>query len=261
MSLSAGARVRLEFAAKAFLVVTFVCSSAMGLSRLHQRAHDDPQNQVDLGAWSVVSKPDWATDDDVRAVRDGAALRGWQTPLLDGASGGVVVGAISAVPSVHSVVALRKVYPNAYDAVIELRRPVAAVQLAGAPPKYVEVDEEGVALSSPSAVRPMREGHALRVIVGAGPVRPHARFGADVIAAAGLCADLARCGSSAADPARRADSTLLGPLDVIDVTNFGGRKNVGESEVCLRMSGYAAPQVPSVAATPGGQPASEGADH
>lgn len=237
MTLSPGARLRLEFAAKAFLLCAFAGSVTAGLFRIHERAVASEQNQVDLGQWSIVSKPEWCTDDDVRGIRDGAALRGWQTPLLDPASGPVVASALESSPHVKRVLSLRKVYPNAYDAVLEVRRPVAALQLAARPERWVEVDEEGVVLSAPHTTRPMRDGKALRVIVGAvaRDTRPGARLGRDVIDAAVLCADLEECSSSPQDVAR------LDVVDVVDVTNHGGRKKNGESEILLRSSGVRAP--------------------
>lgn len=252
MTLSPGARLRLEFAAKAFLLCAFAGTVTAGLFRIHERAVASEQNQVDLGQWSIVSRPDWCTDDDVRGIRDGAALRGWQTPLLDPASGPVVASALESSPHVKRVLALRKVYPNAYDAVLEVRRPVAALQIGARPERWVEVDEEGVVLSAPQSVRPRRDGKALRVIVGAAApdTRPGARLGRDVIDAAVLCADLDGCASSPQDV------SLLDVVDVIDVTNHGGRKKNGESEIVLRSSGGRVATLPQV--PPSAQPGKGG---
>lgn len=247
MNLSPAVRVRLEFASKAFLLTAFAGTVTAGLFRIHARAVASEQTQVDLGNWSVVSKPDWCTLDDVRAIRDGSALRGWQTPLLHDASGPVVAAALESSPNVLRVVALRRVHPNAYDAVLEVRHPVAALGVSGKPGRWVEVDEEGVVVSGVLDARPVRDGRPLRVILGA-TVRDTsqgARLGRDVVDGAALCAALHELDASAEDRA------LLGIVDVIDVTNHAGRKKAGASEIALRASGHGLAAAPATGTVPG----------
>lgn len=230
--ISAAWRPRLEFAAKSFIVVAFLGSLAAGVQRLQQKARADEAHRVDLGAWSVVTKPSWCTTDDVRGVRDATRLRGWNASLVDPAAGPVVWRAIESAPQVVRVAGMRKVLPNRFEAVLEVRRPVAAVQLsAGKSPRWVEVDEEGWVLSPVVTERPVREGVPLRQIVGAacGVPRVGDQLGADVREAADLSAELGRYGT---DDDRR----LLCALDEIDVTNFGGRRKPAESEIVFRMA-------------------------
>jgi hypothetical protein len=229
-------RGRLEFAAKALLLTAFAAVCAVGVFRIHERALAGERNQAELGRWTVLHKPAWCVDDDVRAVRDATALRGWRTPVADLRSGVVLERALAEAPHVRRVVAVRRELPDAYDVLLEIRRPAAAVVIPGRPERYAEVDEDGVVLAAPAASRPMRGGTALRLITGVagGAPRPGMRYGRDVVDAASLCVELDRCAGDG-------DGVLLAALDVVDVANWGERKKAGESEVVLRMSGYAPP--------------------
>jgi hypothetical protein len=225
-------RPRLEFAVKAFLVVAFLGSLAAGALRLQQKALADEAHHVDLGAWSVVEKPGWATTDDVRAIRDATRLRGWHASLLHPGAAPVVWRSIELVPQVVRVAGMRKVYPDRFEAVLEVRRPVAAVRIGTAKSwRWIEVDETGVALSDMLTARPVRSGRPLREIVGAAGNVPRVGepFGADVREAADLSTELDRFGTDD-------DRKLLAALDEIDVSNFGGRAKPGASEIVLRVS-------------------------
>jgi hypothetical protein len=227
--ISPALRIRLEFAAKSFLVASFVGVLTAGVFRLEQKALADGAEHVDLGAWSVVEAPAWATDDDVRALRDATRLRGWRASLLDPGAGPIVWQTLETAPQIQR-----------YDALLELRRPVAAVQLGGRTPSWVEVDREGRPFGPAVAVRPVREGRLLRVIVGAAgglPARGQA-FGADVVEAADLSEELDRYGN-------QSDRAFLDAMDEIDVSNFGGRAARTSSEIVLRRTGF----VPGAAAT------------
>src|SRR5262245_46461149 len=221
-------RLRLEFAAKAFLVAAFLGTLSAGVLRLEQSALADPVHRVDLGAWSIVEAPPWSNADDVRAVRDATRLPGASASLLDAEAGAVVLRAIESAPQVVRVAAMRRRYPNQYEAVLELREPVAAVQI-GAARAWIEVDREGVALGKAVGARPVRAGRPLRVIVGAagGAVAPGNSFGPDVAEAADLSSELDRCGTEA-------DRALLQSIDEIDVSNFGARSRRDAPEVLLR---------------------------
>jgi hypothetical protein len=230
-------RSRLEYAAKAFLVTSFVGVMTAGVLRLQQKALADDTYHVDLGAWSVVEKPSWATTDDVRALRDTTRLRGWHASILNPDAGPVVWRSIELAPQVVRVAGMRRCLPDQYEAVVELRKPSAAVQVGAGPrskaPAWVEIDADGVALSEPVAARPVRDGKPLRVICGAsgGAVAPGRPFGADVVEAADLAAELDRFGTDA-------DRVLLAALDEIDVSNFGGRLKPEQPEVVLRRTGF-----------------------
>ncbi|MCE9636958.1 MAG: hypothetical protein K8T90_14735 [Planctomycetes bacterium] len=248
------ARSRLEFGAKAFLVVSFLGTLTAGVMRLQQKALADESHFVDLGAWSIVEKPSWATADDVRAIRDATRLRGWQTSLLDPAAGPVVWRSIDLAPTVVRVAGMKKCYPDEFEAVIEMRRPVAAVQIGGVAPApkssgkaggksaptqaansartaiaWVEVDEDGIAVSPPLAARPVRDGSPLRVVTGVPGPAPAVgtRFGADVIEASDLLSELDRFGSDD-------EHAMLATIDEVDVSNFGCRKRAEASEIVLR---------------------------
>lgn len=229
--ISPSMRKRLEFGAKTFLVVAFLGSLTAGVARLQQKALADERHDVDLGAWTIVQKPAWCTADDVRALRDVTRLDGWHTSLLHPEGGPVVWRSLERAPQVARVVALQKRFPSAFDVVVELRRPVAAVRV-GPPnaPRWVEVDAHGVAVAPPVAARPVRDGRPLRVVAGASGVvpKPGEPFGPDVAEAADLSAEFDRFGTDA-------DQALLGQLDEIDVSNFGGRRNAAESEILVRM--------------------------
>lgn len=228
--ISPSVRPRLEFAAKSFLVVAFLGTLTAGVVRLQQKALADEQHHVDLGAWTVIERPAWCTLDDVRSIRDVTRLRGWRASVLHPGAGPVVWRSLESAPQVARVVGLQKRYPAEFEAVVEIRRPVAAVRVG--PPnatRWVEVDAEGVALSTPSAERPVREARPLRAVTGVTGVvpPPGSSFGPDVVEAADLSAELDRFGAPE-------DQDLLRALDEIDVSNFGGRKKAGESEIVLR---------------------------
>jgi hypothetical protein len=131
---------------------------------------------------------------------------------------------------VKRVAGVRRVWPNRLEAVLELRRPVVAVRVAGKQELFVEAAAAGVALSRPAAARPVREGRALRVVLGAtGPTpAPGGRFGEEVVAAAALADNL--------DVFSDGKDDVLAWLDRIDVSNHGGRARPGASEVLLSAS-------------------------
>lgn len=258
--ISPSLRPRLEFAAKAFLVASFLGTLTAGVLRLQQKALADESRFVDLGAWSIVEKPSWATADDVRAIRDATRLRGWSASLLNPAAGPVVWRSIDLAPTVVRVAGMRKCEPNQFEAVIEMRRPVAAVRIGGAaapaksttakgksPPKtptspmsWVEIDEGGAALSAPLAERPIRDGRLLRAVTGVSGRAPAVgeAFGTDVVEAADLLAELDRYGSDE-------EHALLAAVDEVDVSNFGCRARPEASEIVLRVA------APVVATAPG----------
>jgi hypothetical protein len=238
-------RARLEFAAKAFIVTSFVGALVAGAARLADRAVLSPQSRIDLSRWSVLSRPAWCTLDDVRAIRAQSGIAAYWTSTYDGPALAGVGERLAAPPGVRRVVELRRVGQNALDAVLELRRPAVAVRVSGKQDLYVEADEEGVALSSPLPARPVREGFPLRVVVGAtGKVPlPGGRFGEDVVAAAAVAESL----DSFSDAAGRA---LLATVDRIDVSNFGGRARPGASEILLG----AIPRPPGAEAAAGAPP-------
>ena len=240
LPLSPKARVRLEFAAKSFLWCAFLGSLAAGSIRLQSAALAAEEHRVRLGVWTVASRPDWCTPGDVREVRDASGLAGRWTPLLDPVGGAGVIERMERSPRVRRVVAMRRRFPDRFEALLDLRRPVAAVRVPG--PRYVEVDEEGRALSAPSDVRPSRSGRPLRLLTGSpGPaVPPGALFGPDVAEGAALAAEFERFST-----AEHRETLRL--LDEIDLTNFEGRKELGASEVLLRAAADASsrPTLPS----------------
>lgn len=255
MQLGLRGRARLEFAAKAFLVASFLGTATAGVLRLEARALADERHVADLGAWSVVERPDWLTLDDVRSLRDSSRLDGWCASSLDPGTGPVVARALEATPLVSRVAAIRRVPPNAFDVVVEVRRPVAAVR-CGAPgdagphraahraanratdrarnpaaaPFWVEVDARGRALGAATHERPARDGRPLREVVGAAvrSPRPGDRLGDDVADAAALSEEL----DLASTPA---DRELFATVAEIDVSNHRGRATPGASEIVLRL--------------------------
>ena len=226
-------RPRLEFAAKAFIVTSFVGVLVAGAARIGQKAFASREHRIDLSRWTVLERPAWSTLDDVSAIRAQSGLSSYYAGLFDTPALATVDGRLARSPSVRRVVGVSRVYPNRLEAVMELRRPVVAVavRVPGKADLYVETDDEGVALTKPLAARPVRDGHALRVVIGAtgalpAPGKP---FGADVVAAASLADSL----DSYSDDKGRA---LLALLDRIDVSNYGGRPRPGTSEVQLSAS-------------------------
>lgn len=221
-------RARLEFAAKAFIVMSFVGALVAGAARLADKAVLAPESRIDLSRWTVLSRPAWCTLDDVRAIRDQTGIASFWTSTYDTAALSGLDRRLEAPPAVRRLVDLRRDGQNALDAVFELRRPAVAVRVPGKQDLYVESDEEGVALGKPVAARPVREGFPLRVVVGAagGVPSPGAKFGPEVIAAAAIAESL----DSFSDADGRA---LLATVDRIDVSNFGGRARPGSSEILL----------------------------
>jgi hypothetical protein len=242
-------RARLEYAAKAFIVMSFVGALVAGGARLAQRAALSPASRIDLSRWTVLQRPAWSTLDDVRAIRDQSGIASYwastyDTPALLG-----VDRWLANPPAVRRVVVLKRVGQNALDAVLELRRPAVAVRVAGKQDLYVETDEEGVALSRPVPARPVREGFPLRVVVGAsGRVpAPGGSFGEDVIAAASVAEYL----DSFSDAGGRA---LLATVDRIDVSNYAGRSRPGASEIVLGATPRPANEAPAAGAPPAASP-------
>lgn len=221
-------RPRLEFAAKAFIVASFVGALVAGASRVRVRSFASPAHRLDLARWTVLDRPAWSTLDDVREIRARSGLAAYYASVFDTAALATVDSYLARPATVKRVVGVRRMWPNRLEAVMELRRPVVAVCVPGKAVQYVETDEEGVALTAPLAARPVREGRPLRLVVGgvgAAPARG-GRFGADVIAAASLADSL----DSFSDDKGR---DLLASLDRIDVSNYGGRVHPGTSEVTL----------------------------
>lgn len=244
------------FALKAFLNCAFLASLFLGARRLSEKALAAPAHRVDLGAWTILDRPDWVALDDVVGIRDAAELAGRDVSLLDREGLTHVRKRLAASPRVLRVVDLRRVLPNRLVAEFELRTPVAAVEVPreadatqpeeripfddatdvaapgsvetspDAATAFVEVDVEGVALAVSQPDRPRRSGRPLRRIRGVTTPAPEPGlpFGADVVQAARLSAALD------APVARE----LSDPFAVIDVTNFGGRRNALGAEVLLR---------------------------
>ena len=229
-------RSRLEFAAKAFLITSFLGVLTAGALRLRERAIESSGHRIELGRWTVLDRPGWTTLDDVRSVRDASGLSRYHASLFDPGALATVDAYLARSPEVKRVAGVRRIWPNRIEAVLELRRPVVAVRVPGRTELFVEADEEAVALSAPKLGRPVREGTPLRIVTGspgAAP-RPGDRFGADVAAAAGLAASL----DGYSDDKGRA---TLAWLDRIDVSNYGGRVRPGASEVLLFASPPVAP--------------------
>jgi hypothetical protein len=227
--ITAAWRVRLAFAAKAFLNVAFVGALVAGALRVTEASIRAPEHQVDLGAWTVLARPAWASLDDVCDIRGEVGLVGRSASLLDRDELTRVREQLAASPQVRRVVTLRRSPPNRLIAELELRAPSAAVQLPGDTPSYVKVDHEGVVLSRAVAFRPRRSGEPLRVVSGvcAGAPEPGLRFGADVAAGAQLARRLD-------EPACRAWTAFL---DRVDVGNHGGRVDPRRSEIILGSTG------------------------
>ena len=242
-------RARLEYAAKAFIVMSFAGALVAGTARLAQRAERSPASRIDLSQWTVLQRPAWMTLDDVRAIRDQSGIASYWASTYDTPAIAGIDRWLATPPSVRRVVELQRVGQNALDAVLELRRPAVAVRVPGKQELYVETDEEGVALSKPAAARPVREGFPLRVVVGAaGHVpSPGGSFGEDVVAAASVAEYL----DSFSDQGGRA---LLATVDRIDVSNFGGRARPGSSEILLGATPRPADAVPVAGAPPAASP-------
>jgi len=224
-------RPRLEFAAKAFILTSFVGALVAGAMRVRERAFASPAHRIDLSRWTVLDRPKWSTLDDVRAIRAASGLASYYSSVFDTAALATVDSYLSRSATVKRVVDVRRMWPNRLEAVMELRRPVVAVCVPGRAVRYVETDEEGVALTAPLASRPVREGRPLRIVfggAGAAPARG-GRFGEDVVAAAALADSL----DSYSDDKGR---DTLAWLDRIDVSNYGGRLRPGTSEVTLSAS-------------------------
>lgn len=222
-------RARLAFAAKAFLNAAFVGALVSGALHLTEKSIRAPEHQVDLGVWTVLVRPEWASLDDVSRIRREAGLAGRSASLVDREELSFVRMRLETSPSVRRVVTLRRVSPNRLVADLELRAPAAAVELPGGEPFYVPVDADGVALSAPSPARPSRSGAPLRLITGvaAGAPEPGLRFGPDVSAAARLADRL--------DGVSCRGWTAF--LDRVDVANHGGRSDPRLSEIVLASSG------------------------
>lgn len=238
-------RARLEYAAKAFIVMSFAGALVAGTARLAQKAVLAPESRIDLSRWTVIERPAWSTLDDVRDIRAQSGIARYWTSTYDTAALAGVDRCLGSPPTVRRVVELRRVGQNALDAVLELRRPAVAVRIAGKQDLYVEADEEGVALSPPLPERPVREGFPLRVVVGASgriPL-PGGSFGEDVVAAAAVAESL----DSFSDASGRA---LLATVDRIDVSNFGGRARPGSSEILLGAIARPSGEVPAAGAPP-----------
>ncbi len=227
----ASLRPRLEFAAKAFIVLSFVGALAAGALRMSDKAFAAPGHRIDLSRWTVLDRPAWSTLDDVRAVRAGSGLASYKSSFYDAAALGTLGGYLAKAPIVRRVAGVRRVWPNRVEAVLELRRPVVAVLVPGKTALFVEADADGVALSTPSPVRPTREGRPLRLVLGAaGPApAPGRRFGPDVVAAASLAESLDSCSEDGA-------AELVASLDRVDVSNYGARLKPGASEIVLSAS-------------------------
>ncbi len=228
-------RPRLEFAAKAFIVASFAGVLVAGALRLRARTVASPEHRIDLSRWTVLERPAWSTLDDVRAVRAGSGLSKYYASLFDAAALASVDAYLARPASVKRVADVRRVWPNRLEAVMELRRPTVAVVVPGKILGFVETDEDGVALTRPLPLRPVRDGRPLRIVVGGtGPVpTPGAKFGPDVAAAASIADSL---DSTADDKGREA----LACIDRIDVSNYGGRARPGASEIALSSSPPAA---------------------
>ncbi len=224
-------RPRLEFAAKAFIVTSFLGVLVAGALRLGHAAFASPDHRIDLSRWTVLERPAWSTLDDVRAIRAQSGLAPFYTSVFDTPALAAVDDHLARPASVKRVVCVRRVFPNRLEAVMELRRPAICVRVPGTSELYVESDEEGVALTKPLPARPVREGRPMRVVLGwQGAVpAPGGRFGPDVVAAASLAESL----DGYSDDKGR---LLLVALDRIDVSNYGGRLKPGASEVLLSAS-------------------------
>ena len=240
-------RSRLEFAAKAFIVTSFVGVLAAGALRLGRKAFIARDHRIDFSRWTVVSRPAWSTLDDVQAIRAQSGLDRYYSSIFDTPALAGVDAYLARPVAVRRVAGVRRVYPNRIEAVLELRRPAVAVRVAGKQDRWVEADEDGVALSQPLAVRPVREGYPLRVVLGAAGsmAAPGARFGPDVVAAASIAEFL----DTYSDEKGRA---LLAALDRIDVSNYGRRTKPGSSEILL--GALPRPAAPGGAVAPGQLP-------
>ena len=241
-------RVRLEFAAKAFIVTSFVGALAAGTLRLGQKALVAREHRINFSRWTVLDRPAWSKLDDVQSIRAQSGLERYYSSVFDTPALANVDVYLARPAIVRRVAGVRRVYPNRIEAVLELRRPAVAVRVAGKTDLWVEADEEGVALSLPLSVRPVREGYPLRVVVGTvGPIAaPGAKFGPDVIAAASIAESL----DAYSDAKGRA---LLAALDRIDVSNYGGRTKPGASEILL--GALPRPAAPAGVVVPGQLPA------
>jgi hypothetical protein len=228
-------RPRLEFAAKAFIIASFVGALVAGALRMNARAFASPEHRIDLSRWTVIARPAWSTLDDVREIRARSGLSPYYASVFDTAALANVDAYLARPATVKRVVDVRRAWPNRLEAVLELRRPVVAVVVPGKTAQYVETDEDGVALSAPSAARPVREGRPLRLVVGGVGAAPATggRFGEDVIAAASLADSLDTFSDEKG-------SAFLSTLDRIDVSNYGGRLRPGTSEITLYASQPAA---------------------
>ena len=229
-------------------MTSFVGVLVAGAARIGQKAFASREHRIDLSRWTVLERPAWSTLDDVRAIRAQSGLSSYYAGLFDTPALATVDGHLAHSPAVKRVACVNRVYPNRLEAVMELRRPVVAVavRVPGKADLYVETDDEGVALGKPLPARPVREGHPLRVVIGAtgalpAPGKP---FGPDVVAAASLADSL----DSYSDDKGRA---LLALLDRIDVSNYGGRPRPGTSEIQLSAS----PPAPAPKMAPGAAPA------
>ncbi len=224
-----GWRVRLVFAGKALVMTSLLAAAALLVVRAQRHRADRGRHLVDLANWNVIERPAWSEQGDVVAVRDASGLVGRALPLYDRSAAELVRAALEDTPRVLRVISTRRIPPDTIEVALEMRRPVAAVVVAGG--AWVEVDAEGVVLGPPTVQRPVRSGVALRVVTG-GAQRtpaPGRRCAPDVRAGVRLCRllDAYRDGLGA---------HVLRTFDEVDVANHGGRVAPAASALLLRAS-------------------------
>jgi len=167
---------------RALIVFTIVVLTAvligLGLERVRRYVNDRPGYRVDLNRVTVLEKPRWLSDADVRAMSAAAGLtgsRGFFEPDLEQE----VRESWSRSPILSRTPDVARIHPNRVALTLRVRRPVAVVyDYANAAEPLILVDREGVRWPGRFGEVPVRFGK-LPVITGVDPTLRTPRAGSN----------------------------------------------------------------------------------
>lgn len=183
----------------------------------------DTQYQVPVGGLEVAHRPEWVSDSIVASLQQSYPYEN-SVSIFEGGLTENIGQVYAGHPWVERVRYVRKQFPNRIVIAVDLRRPVAAIEIKG---RYVLVDREAVRLPGEYAKVPDLPLVLLPVVGvrGAAPLAGRVWDAPDV-----------RCGIAVAMALAENGVPDGAPVMAIDVENTGGRRDKRESEIVLWMA-------------------------
>lgn len=191
----------------AFRVLFFAAltlGTVYGFGRIRERALDLEEFRVRPETLAIVKKPAWLAQETMGEIR-AAVANAPALSLFDPGLPGALKDAVGGNPWIEEVRGVHRRFPDKVVLSAKLRRPVAALAVAGRVGPYALVDENARVLKT-----------------GVGDLAPwRSRSGSPIFEVRGVRSAKIRAGALVNDPGAREAAALAKDLDVLAASDVG----------------------------------------